>query len=170
MSSLTSCLIRNGTIKSTIDIINHLNDASLDPKTGALFLPPAKYSSSFLPTAGGEKWPAQGHRRLLDGHHTDSMIEVVIAPPAIFLLLAREHLRKEIEVASQNVFDKPNGAFTGEISAEQLKDSGISWTLAGHSERRVVLGEDSSVSGAFDVVIWYQTRIWRDGDWLTQPK
>ena len=87
------------------------------------------------------------------------MIEVVIAPPAIFLLLAREHLRKEIEVASQNVFDKPNGAFTGEISAEQLKDSGISWTLAGHSERRVVLGEDSSVSGAFDVVIWYQTRI-----------
>ena len=45
------------------------------------------------------------------------------------------------------MFDRPNGAFTGEISAEQLKDSGIAWTLTGHSERRVVLGEDDSVSG-----------------------
>ena len=72
--------------------------------------------------------------------------EVVIAPPSIFLLLARENLRKGIEVAAQNVFDKANGAFTGEISAEQLKDSGISWTLAGHSERRVILREDDSVS------------------------
>jgi triosephosphate isomerase len=70
---------------------------------------------------------------------------VVIAPPAIFLILAREKLRKGIEVAAQNVFDKPNGAFTGEISAEQLKDSGITWALAGHSERRVILGEDDSV-------------------------
>ena len=46
------------------------------------------------------------------------------------------------------MFDKPNGAFTGEISAEQLKDSGIGWTLTGHSERRVILGEDDSVSSA----------------------
>jgi len=74
-----------------------------------------------------------------------SIIEVVIAPPALYLLLTREHLRKEIEVAAQNVFDKPNGAYTGEISAEQLKDSGITWTLAGHSERRVIMGEDDVV-------------------------
>ncbi|MCJ1263096.1 triosephosphate isomerase [Lobaria immixta] len=93
----------NGTIKSITDIIDNLNNASIDSKT-----------------------------------------EVVIAPSGLYLLLAREHLRKEIEVASQNVFDKPNGAFTGEISAEQLKDSGIGWTLIGHSERRVVLGEDNT--------------------------
>jgi triosephosphate isomerase len=74
----------------------------------------------------------------------DPNTEVVIAPPALFLILAREKLRKGIEVAAQNVFDKPNGAFTGEISAEQLKDSGITWALAGHSERRVILGEDDS--------------------------
>ncbi len=62
----------------------------------------------------------------------------------MYLLLAREHLRPGIEVAAQNVFDKPNGAFTGEISAEQLKDSGITWTLIGHSERRVILQEDDA--------------------------
>ncbi|KAK3074622.1 triosephosphate isomerase [Teratosphaeriaceae sp. CCFEE 6253] len=71
----------------------------------------------------------------------DSNTEVVIAPPALYLLLTREHLRAGIEVAAQNVFDQPNGAFTGEISVAQLKDSGITWTLLGHSERRVVLQE-----------------------------
>jgi triosephosphate isomerase len=66
----------------------------------------------------------------------------VIAPPSLYLLLAREHLSPSIEVSSQNVFDKPNGAFTGEISVSQLKDSGITWTLLGHSERRQILREE----------------------------
>lgn len=75
----------------------------------------------------------------------DPKTEVVIAPPGLFLLLVREHLKNEIEVCSQNVFDKPNGAFTGEISAEQLSDSKIGWALCGHSERRVILGEKDDV-------------------------
>ena len=73
----------------------------------------------------------------------------MIAPPALYLLLAREHLRSGIDVAAQNVFDQPNGAFTGEISVEQLKDSNITWTLLGHSERRVVLQEDNAVRWAW---------------------
>ncbi|KAL2053094.1 hypothetical protein ABVK25_006731 [Lepraria finkii] len=74
----------------------------------------------------------------------DPRTEVVLSPPALFLLLVREHLKPEIEVCSQNVFDKPNGAFTGEISAEQLSDSKITWALCGHSERRVILKEDDT--------------------------
>ncbi|CAI6340941.1 unnamed protein product [Periconia digitata] len=74
----------------------------------------------------------------------DPNTEVVIAPPSLYLLLAREHLRKGLEVAAQNVFDKPNGAFTGEISVDQLKESAITWTILGHSERRVILQEDDS--------------------------
>jgi len=72
----------------------------------------------------------------------DPDTEVVIAPPNLYLLLAREHLSSSIEVAAQNCFDRPNGAFTGEISVEQLKDSGITWTLLGHSERRTILREE----------------------------
>lgn len=49
-------------------------------------------------------------------------------------------------MAAQNVFDKPNGAFTGEISVEQLEESNIQWALVGHSERRVILQEDDNVS------------------------
>jgi triosephosphate isomerase len=78
----------------------------------------------------------------------DPNVEVVIAPPAIYLLLAREHLRPGLEIAAQNVFDKPNGAFTGEISVDQLKDSNIAWTLLGHSERRVILQEDNKFVAA----------------------
>ncbi|KAI9879065.1 MAG: triosephosphate isomerase [Pleopsidium flavum] len=74
----------------------------------------------------------------------DEKTEVVVAPPSLYLLLAREHLRKGIEVAAQNVYDKPNGAFTGEISVDQLRDSDITWSLVGHSERRVILQEDDS--------------------------
>ncbi len=72
----------------------------------------------------------------------DLNTEVVLAPPALYLLITREHLDPKFEVAAQNIFDKPSGAFTGEISASQLKDSGITWTLLGHSERRTVLRED----------------------------
>ncbi|CAI7634657.1 unnamed protein product [Penicillium manginii] len=71
----------------------------------------------------------------------DASTEVVIAPPALYLTLTRELANKQIGVAAQNVFDKPNGAFTGEISVEQLKDTNIDWAVIGHSERRVILKE-----------------------------
>lgn len=71
--------------------------------------------------------------------------EVVVAPPALYLLLVRDSLKPNIEVASQNVYDKPNGAFTGEISVSQLKDSNITWSILGHSERRTILRESDDV-------------------------
>lgn len=71
----------------------------------------------------------------------DPNVEVVISPPYLHLMLARDIVRKDVEVAAQNVFDRPNGAFTGEISAAQLVDCGITWVILGHSERRTILGE-----------------------------
>lgn len=81
----------------------------------------------------------------LNNAELDSNTEVVIAPPALYLLLTRELLKKELGVAAQNVFDKPNGAYTGEISVHQLKDSNITWTILGHSERRTILAESDQV-------------------------
>jgi triosephosphate isomerase len=70
----------------------------------------------------------------------------VIAPPAIYLQLARDELTKAgVEVSAQNVYDKPNGAYTGEISVSQLKDLDVHWTILGHSERRTLLKETDEV-------------------------
>lgn len=77
--------------------------------------------------------------------------EVVIATPSIHLHTAKAKFRSDIATSSQDVgFNTGYGAFTGELSAEMLVDSGISWTLTGHSERRVGFGfpgETSSVVG-----------------------
>lgn len=81
----------------------------------------------------------------LNSAKLDSNAEVVVSPPALYLLLAREVANDNIGVAAQNVFDKPNGAFTGEITVDQLKDAKINWTLTGHSERRVILKESDEV-------------------------
>lgn len=81
----------------------------------------------------------------LNNAKLDEQTEVVVAPPALYLLLTRDELRSGIEVAAQNVFDKPNGAYTGEISVSQLKDSNITWTLLGHSERRTIIRESDEV-------------------------
>jgi len=80
----------------------------------------------------------------LNNAQLDPDVEVVVAPSALYLVLARGLLRQGIEVAAQNVFDRPNGAFTGEVSVDQLKDAGVTWTILGHSERRVILQEESA--------------------------
>ncbi|KAL4965516.1 triose-phosphate isomerase TPI1 [Aspergillus stella-maris] len=77
----------------------------------------------------------------LNSANLDSSSEVVVSPPALYLLLAREIADEKIGIAAQNVFDKPNGAFTGEISVQQLSEAKINWTILGHSERRVILKE-----------------------------
>mmetsp|Transcript_18375 Transcript_18375/g.17486 ORF Transcript_18375/g.17486 Transcript_18375/m.17486 type:complete len:145 (-) Transcript_18375:147-581(-) len=40
------------------------------------------------------------------------------------------------------------GAYTGEVSAEQLVDAGISWVILGHSERRSLYGDTNEVVGS----------------------
>jgi triosephosphate isomerase len=73
-------------------------------------------------------------------------VDLVIAPP--FTAIAA--VASECEgkgVKGQNLHDKPNGAFTGEISAPMLKESGCTWVIIGHSERRQYFGEtDASVA------------------------
>ncbi|KAL2221678.1 triosephosphate isomerase [Thermoascus aurantiacus ATCC 26904] len=78
----------------------------------------------------------------LNAANLDPNTEVVIAPPSLYLVLVRQLADPKIAVSAQNVFDKPNGAYTGEVSVEQLRDAKIDWTIIGHSERRVLLRED----------------------------
>ncbi len=50
-------------------------------------------------------------------------------------------IASNLKIAAQNVHGKDNGAYTGEISVEMLKEIGIEWVIIGHSERRQYFGE-----------------------------
>ncbi|KAJ7591629.1 Triosephosphate isomerase [Mycena floridula] len=73
----------------------------------------------------------------------DPATEVVIAPPALYLIPVKELLKNGIKVSAQNCYFKSSGAFTGEISPAQLVDAEIPYVILGHSERRTLFHETS---------------------------
>lgn len=50
-----------------------------------------------------------------------------------------------VAIGSQNLSHKESGAFTGEVSAEMLKDLGCQYAIIGHSERRALYFETNLV-------------------------
>lgn len=63
--------------------------------------------------------------------------EVMVFPP----YTALDNFGKGVLIGAQNAYAAENGAFTGEIGLEQLKEFCIKTILIGHSERRHILGE-----------------------------
>jgi triosephosphate isomerase len=77
-----------------------------------------------------------------------SGVEVGIAPPFVYLDAVSPAIAgTNVLLGAQDVYFEKNGAFTGEISLEMLKDLGVKFVLTGHSERRHVLGESSALIG-----------------------
>lgn len=74
-------------------------------------------------------------------------VDVVVAPPFLYIDQVKSSLTGRIEISAQNCWIGKGGAFTGEISAEQLKDLGCQWVILGHSERRHVIGESDEFIG-----------------------
>lgn len=72
----------------------------------------------------------------------DAKCEVVCCVPFTNIVTARKAARgSNIKIGAQNVHWAEKGAFTGEISAEMLKELKVSYVLTGHSERRQYFGE-----------------------------
>lgn len=72
------------------------------------------------------------------------IVDVAICPPYIDLkpaLGVLEFDKLNIGVGAQNVYWEPNGAYTGEISVEMIRDLGCTYCIVGHSERRQLFGE-----------------------------
>ena len=72
-----------------------------------------------------------------------SDVEVVFCVPAIDIIPVVEAVKDtDIKVGAENMHYEEKGAFTGEISPGMLVDSGVSYVILGHSERRQYFGED----------------------------
>lgn len=72
----------------------------------------------------------------------DADCEVVLCVPFVDIAAAVEAAKgSNIKIGAENVHFKDSGAFTGEVSADMLKECGVEYVVIGHSERRQYFGE-----------------------------
>ena len=81
--------------------------------------------------------------------------KVGVFPPFVYLERTVKALAGSgVVVGAQTCRPEPKGAFTGEVAAVQVKDTGATHVIVGHSERRHVLGEtDADVRARLDAAL-----------------
>jgi triosephosphate isomerase len=73
-------------------------------------------------------------------------VEIVLAPPFTALHAVAEAARNtNIGVAAQNLYWEREGAFTGEVSPDMVREAGAEFAILGHSERRRLFGESDAI-------------------------
>eukprot|EP00128_Syssomonas_multiformis_P001523 Colp12_sorted_trinity150504_noHs@1348 len=85
--------------------------------------------------------------KMLNEGKVEGNVDVVVAPPSVYIPQVRAGLRKDFGVAGQNCYKVASGAFTGDISPAMLKDVGAEWVILGHSERRHIFKETDELLG-----------------------
>lgn len=72
--------------------------------------------------------------------------DVLVCPPSVSLAVADKVLEDSyIKLGAQNVSSEDNGAYTGEISTQMLKEVRCTYVIVGHSERREYFDETDAV-------------------------
>ncbi|MGE5243205.1 MAG: triose-phosphate isomerase [Betaproteobacteria bacterium] len=75
-------------------------------------------------------------------------VEIVVAPPFTAVYAVAEAARNSnVGVAAQDLYWEREGAFTGEVSAEMIREAGAEYVIVGHSERRRLFGETDVMVG-----------------------
>ncbi|GAB4191955.1 MAG: triose-phosphate isomerase [Phycisphaeraceae bacterium] len=87
-------------------------------------------------------------RQVADGFSFGDRVQATVFPAFPYLEKVGKVLADKnspIQLGAQDFYHQPNGAYTGEVSLEMLKDVGVSVVLVGHSERRHVIGESDAL-------------------------
>ncbi|MDC1318073.1 triose-phosphate isomerase [Candidatus Thioglobus sp.] len=72
--------------------------------------------------------------------------EVLVCVPFPYMSQVESLIEgSNLKLGAQNININSSGAFTGEVSADMIKDFGAKHVIVGHSERRSLYGETSSV-------------------------
>lgn len=77
----------------------------------------------------------------------EKRVDMVIVPPFTALARVSERLNKvsNVRLGAQNMHSEKSGAYTGEISAEMLRELFVRFVVLGHSERRSLFGETDAI-------------------------
>lgn len=79
----------------------------------------------------------------------DLAAEAMIIPTFTSLQMAQAMIKDSaVKLGAQDLCQFESGAYTGEISAEMLKEIGVSSVLVGHSERRQIFNEGDDIINA----------------------
>ena len=84
-----------------------------------------------------------------------SSVEIVLCPTFTALKSVGDVVAgTQVKLGAQNMHWEKDGAFTGEISADMLRDAGCQYVILGHSERRQFFGEtDAGVNRKVKVAL-----------------
>lgn len=72
-------------------------------------------------------------------------VRIIVFTPSVFAHPISQLNKKDTEVGVQNFNQNESGAYTGEVSVNQVKSIGVNIGLIGHSERRMYFNEDHSI-------------------------
>jgi triosephosphate isomerase len=85
-------------------------------------------------------------KKIIDGARTLDDVDIIVCPPATLIACFAEAARgTRVGIGGQDCHAEAAGAYTGDISAEMLRDAGAMAVILGHSERRRYHGETDSV-------------------------
>ena len=86
---------------------------------------------------------------ILEGLSDLAGIEVMLCPTYVHLPdVARQLEGTPVMLGAQDVAAQATGAFTGEVSADMLREAGCTHAIIGHSERRTFFGDTDDVVAA----------------------
>jgi triosephosphate isomerase len=103
-------------------------------------------TSSRRPLVAGN-WKMNGLRQsaaeldgiIAGGRALSAKTDLLVCPPATLLATFAAAARgASVAIGGQDCHAESSGAFTGDISAEMLKDAGATAVIVGHSERRTL--------------------------------
>src|SRR5436190_6869249 len=74
---------------------------------------------------------------IIEGARKCTGVDLMVCPPATLLAaFAKAAAGTPVRIGAQDCHSEAKGAFTGDLSAEMLKDAGAKAVIVGHSERR----------------------------------